>query len=335
MRSLRGLFPRLIDLEHLDRAAGATIRGKRHRPDVAWFLFRREEVLARLQHELAEGLWQPEGFELLTIRDPKPRLIARVPIAERVVHTALVSLMEPYFLRSLSPAAFACRPGYGTHRAVLKLQEHLRRHRFALHLDIRAYFPSIDLGILKALLARCIRDRRFLAILDTVLDAGSTVYRLAESRAWARLADDWPPPGRGLPIGAYASQLFAAHVYLAAFDHWVKRDLCLPGYLRYVDDLFFFADRRSELNRARSEIGAWLEQHRHLRLKHPQARILSSRGHLDALGYRIRRDSLTALPRALDRMRRRAQAELYRPRRRAPAVDLERSFASTASIVLF
>lgn len=42
-------------------------------------------------------------------------------------------------------------------------------------------------------------------------------------------------------------------------------------------------------------IGQWLIAERGLRLKHPQARILSCHGHLDALGYRIRRCGVTAL----------------------------------------
>ena len=46
---------------------------------------------------------------------------------------------------------------------MLRLQELMRRHRFAVHLDVRSYFPSIDREILRRLLARRIRDDRFLA----------------------------------------------------------------------------------------------------------------------------------------------------------------------------
>ena len=337
MKTAKGLFPRLCDPEHLEKAARNTVRGKRRRQDVAWFLFRREEELARLHAELSSGTFQPSPLELVRIRDPKPRLISRVPIRDRVVHTALVSLMEPIFLRSLSPDAFACRPDYGTHRAVLRLWQLQRQHRFALHLDIKSYFPSIDRGILRGLLARRIRDRPFLEIVDRILESGACLYDRPDARAAARLAEDWPPPGRGLPIGSYTSQLFAAHVYLAAFDHWVKRELKAPGYLRYVDDLFLFADRRRDLRRWRGEAAEWLARERGLLLKHPNARILSRHGHLDALGYRIRREGIEALPRALLRLRKRLAAELHRTYRRSGRrrVDIERSIASTAGIVLF
>lgn len=335
MRTYRKLFPRLCDPEHLDSAAELTVRGKRRRRDVAWFLFRREAELSRLRATLVSGRYRPEGFELVTIRDPKPRLIARVPILERVLHTALVKVMEPVFLPGLLPEAYACRPGYGTHRAVLKLQELMRRHRFALHLDVRSYFPSIDLELLYGLLAAKIRDRRFLAVVESVLAAGRGLYDTPFARRRAALDPDWPPPGRGLPIGSYTSQLFAAHVYLSAFDHFVKRALRVPGYLRYVDDLFFFGDRRADMRRWRSEVGGWLQDERHLRLKHPQARILSCRGHLDALGYRIRRDGRQARERVLERLRRRVAAEVAGSSTCPHRPEIERSVAASAGVVLF
>jgi hypothetical protein len=216
---------------------------------------------------------------------------------------------------------------------VLRLLELMRRHRFALHLDVRSYFPSVDLEILRALLEKRIRDRRFLAVVERVLEAGREIYRRSGVRRQAGLADDWPPPGRGLPIGAYTSQLFAAHVYLAELDHFVKRSLHVPGYVRYVDDLLLLADSRAELRRARAEVGAWLVTERGLRLKHPQARILSCRGHLDALGYRITRGGVEARPRALRRLRRRMSTVVLG--RARPGFDIERSIASSAGVALF
>jgi retron-type reverse transcriptase len=334
MKTARRLFPRLCDPEHLDRAATATVRGKRRRCDVASFLFQREDVLARLQADLAAGRYQPGRADLVSIRDPKPRLITRMPIADRIVHTALVHLMEPVFLPGLRPEAYACREGFGTHRAVLRLWEMLRRRRFVLHLDIKSYFPSIDLAILRGLLARRIHDERFLAVVDRVLTAGAGLYDTPTARAAARLSPDWPPPGRGLPIGSYTSQLFAAHVYPAELDHHIKRVLKVPGYLRYVDDLFLAADRRADLRQARGEVSSWLQAKRGLRLKHPEARVLSCRGHLNALGYRITRDGIQALPRAFDRLRRRIAAAAG-PRRGKVQIDIDRSIASSAGIILF
>ncbi len=331
MKTVTGLFARLCDPAHLEVALRLTVRGKRRRSNAAWLLYRRDAEVARLSAELASERWLPVGFKLLTIRDPKPRVIARAPIADRVVHTALVKCMEPALLRSLRPEVFACRPGFGAHRAVLRLLELVRRHRFFLHLDVRAYFPSIDREVLRELLARRIRDARFLAVLDRVFESGVGVYQNPALRRFAGLDPDWPPSGRGLPIGAYTSQVLGAWLYLDALDHHVKHTLKVPGYVRYVDDLFLFGRGRAELRGWREDIGTWLAQERGLRLKHPDARVRSCAGHLDGLGHRITRVGVAPLPRARRRLRARVAASLRGDQR----VDIERSIASSVGILMF
>jgi RNA-directed DNA polymerase len=335
MRTVTSLFPQLCDSDRLDRAAELTVRGKRRRREIAWFLFRREEVLERLRSELLEGIWEPGGFELVWIRDPKPRVIARAPIEDRVIHTALVKLMEPVFVPSLMPGDFACRPGFGAHRAVIRLRELMRRHRYVVHLDVRAFFPSVDLDIQRRLIARTIRDDRLLAVLDRVFDVGARHYAREDVRRFAGLCQGWPPPGRGLPIGASTSQFLATHVYLNGLDHFVKRELKVPGYVRYVDDFFLFGERRVDVRGWRAAVGGWLAEERNLLLKHPRARVLSCHGHLDALGYRVTRRGWEALPRALRRFRRRVAAEATGRGGPGRRPDIRRSAASTAGVVLF
>jgi RNA-directed DNA polymerase len=298
----------LADPECIDAAVTRTVRGKRRRPDVAWFLLERDRHVQRLAAALADGTWRPSRFVPLRIRDPKPRVIARASVADRVVCTAIADLIGPLFLRSASEIDFACRPGFGTHRAILRLLHGVQRHRFVLHLDVRAYFPSIDVDRLAGVLHAKVVDAGLRAVLTRVLDAGRGFFDPPGVRRFARLQDDWPPRGRGLPMGSVTSQLFAAHVYLQALDHRVKRVLKAPVAVRYVDDLFVFGDRRADLRAWRADLVHWAWHERGLRWKHPNARILSCAGHLDGLGVRIRRDSIEALPRTWRRLRRRFRA---------------------------
>jgi RNA-directed DNA polymerase len=327
----RGVFfERLVDPVHLERAARLTTRGKRRRADVAWFLFRQIEALDHLHRALLAGTWQPGGFELLYLRDPKPRVIARSSVEDRVVHTALVSLLEPVFMPSAMPEDYACRPGFGTERAVLRVRELMRRHRFAVHLDVRAFFPSIEVDLLVGLVRRRVRDARFLAVLKAVLDAGRGLYDTPRARAWARLPPAWPPPGRGLPMGALTSQFLATHVYLGGLDHFVKRDLKVPGMVRYVDDVLLFGDARADMRCWRREVGRWLREERDLRLKHPDARILSCAGHIDALGRRITRSEHRPLPRTWRRLRARGFDALHR----RPGRAIRDSLAAGAGLMM-
>lgn len=328
MKTARGLFPALCDPGRLIVAAHGAARGKRRDPDVAWFLFRLEPEARRIADALASRAWEPLGFDVLFIRDPKRRAIARAPFADRVVHTALTALMEPVFLRSAIHGDMACRAGFGTTRAVLEAQRLLRRHRFALHLDIRSFFPSLNPSMVLDLVTRRVRDVAFLDVLGRVLASGAGVVDRPGVRAWLGLEPGWPPPGHGLPVGAHTSQFLATHVVLQSLDHHIKRTLKVPGYVRFVDDLLLFGDRRADMRRWREEIGAWLWTERGLKLKHPESPVLSCAGHLDALGFRLRRDRAEPLPRAARRFRARVHAAA-----RARRIQIHRLRSSIASSV--
>lgn len=220
-----------------------------------------------------------------------------------MVHTAIVKLLEQPFLRSALPADMACRAGHGTHRAVLAARRFLGQHRFAMHLDVRAFFPSIEPAMALGLVQRRVHDRAFIDVLERVLDSGTGLVDRPGVREWLGLADSWPPPGIGLPVGAHTSQFLATHVVLQGLDHFVKRTLKVPGYVRFVDDLLLFGDRRGDLRSWRAAIGEWLWTERRLLLKHPHAPILSAHGHVDALGMRITRGGAIPLPRSERRFR--------------------------------
>jgi hypothetical protein len=51
---------------------------------------------------------------------------------------------------------------------------------------------------------------------------------------------------KGLPIGNLTSQFFA-NIYLDAFDHFVKQELRVKGYVRYVDDFLLYGEDRATL----------------------------------------------------------------------------------------
>lgn len=56
----------------------------------------------------------------------------------------------------------------------------------------------------------------------------------------------YSPPNCGLPIGNLTSQVFA-NFYLNAFDHWMKKDLGLSYYGRFVDDFVVVHECKNHL----------------------------------------------------------------------------------------
>ena len=67
-----------------------------------------------------------------------------------MVHHALCNLIEPVFERSFVKDSYANRVGKGTHRALNRVQQLMRRFPFTLQADICQFFPSVDHDILAA-----------------------------------------------------------------------------------------------------------------------------------------------------------------------------------------
>lgn len=251
MKRHDGLWEQVVSWPNLLLAARKARRGKRHRPTVARFEYEQERQLLRLQRELRAGEWQPGPFTTHWITRPKPRLISAAPYRDRVVHHALMNVLEPLLERHFHPGSFACRKGRGTHAAADRLQRLMRRHPYALQCDVQKFFPSIDHETLKGLFRRLLRDRRLLALMDAIVGGSN------EQESVRHLFPDDPPRRRrGLPIGNLTSQWFA-NWYLTSLDHFVTGHLRVPGFVRYCDDFVLFGER-SLLREARSAVGEWV-----------------------------------------------------------------------------
>lgn len=280
------LFRELCEPVHLIRSARAAAKGKKRRPDAARFLLDLEPECLRLADELASGSWMPGAYRTFTIREPKTRVISAAPFRDRVVHHAIVSLLEPHFERRFVAHSYACRVGKGTHRALERATELSRRRRFVLKGDVMRFFPSIDHEILKGEVRRAIGDERMLEVLGRVIDgAGST----EAEQVW--FADDclFTPASRrrGIPIGNLTSQ-FLANVMLDRLDHLVMDREGYGDYVRYCDDFLVFADSRPELWSLRERIGHALGEMR-LVLHPRKGGVHSTASAVPFLGFTVRR----------------------------------------------
>ena len=183
--------------------------GKRGKTAVAAFGLGLERELIDLQQELMNGEYRPGRYRLFQIYERKARQIAAAPFRDRVVHHALMNVIEPPLDRRFIYDCYACRRGKGTHVAVARYQHWSRRYAYALKLDISRYFPSVDHDLLKAKLRRCIGDRRVLDLMDGIIDSSP----LFEGERISYFpGDDLLTPlarRRGIPIGNLTSQFFA------------------------------------------------------------------------------------------------------------------------------
>ncbi len=284
MKQLDGIWETVTSFANLLQAYRNARRGKRSKPGVAEFGLNLERELLALQRSLHEGTYQPGKYRLFTIYERKPRVIAAAPFRDRVVHHALMQIIEPTIDRTFISDSYACRKGKGVHVAVDRYQAWAQTYRYVLKMDIQQYFPTIDHDLLKEKLQRRIKDARVLALLDRIVE--SSPQSTAEPYYFP--GDDLLTPldrRVGIPIGNLTSQFFA-NLYLDDFDQYIKQALKVRPYLRYVDDMVVLGDDKGRLDEIRAAVRERLASNR-LRLHPRKANVSPVADGLNLLGYII------------------------------------------------
>lgn len=270
VHTVNGIWGNVIDFESLYKAFGKASQRKRYTQSSMYFRQNLDENLIQIQNELIWRTYIPRPLRVFTIYEPKERQIAAPDFRDRIVHHSLVAAIEPAFEHRFLSCSYACRKGKGTHGAMVATQKMTRRAKRAwgsywvLKCDVKKYFPSIRHDLLKAVIRRTIYDRNVLWLIDTIIDSHGEE--------------------RGIPIGALTSQLFA-NIYLDQLDHYLKDNLGIKYYSRYMDDFIVLGKTKQELMEVKGQIDEYLEL-LDLHLNH-RTGIWPGRHGIDFCGYRI------------------------------------------------
>ena len=279
------------------------------------------EIILEQARAVDEGHYQPQPFTVFAVSDPKLREIFAPAFTDRLVQQWLVQHIEPWWDKRFIDDSFANRRGKGTQAAVNRLQHFMRKpeNRWYCKLDISAFFPSIDRDILLELWQQALPKlpwpyatrRRLDQVAHAILEQ-SPVNPTPCKSGDLQLLRQIPPhkslfyatPGQGMPIGSLTSQFFA-NVYLNELDHFIKHELGVRAYLRYVDDFVLLAYERETLQQWQAQISDFLQERLHLQL-HPHKQVLQRANQgIDFLGYIVHPHHCLARQRGVRALRRR------------------------------
>ena len=284
MKRHRNLFDRVVTFENLLRSFKRAYRGCSKSLEAKVFDFHLEPELLALKAELESGTYRPGGFRTFRIHDPKERTISVAPFRDRVVHHAVVGVLEPIYERVFIHDSYATRKGKGTHKAIARVQRFLHTHRWYARADIRHFFETVNHDVLLSIVTRKIKDPQVMELLDVIIRA--------------------VPTPTGLPIGNLTSQFFA-NVYLDPLDHHLKDHLGVKRYVRYMDDLVFLSNDPEELKGWLKQVEGFVRDRLRLELKAKAVYINRRENGIGFLGARIfpkhLRVKRTNLKRCLDR----------------------------------
>lgn len=295
MKKICNIYSKIISKENLYAAAYMAARGRRYRDTSADFNFHLEEEIDRLHRELSTKTYRHGKYRLFTIYEPKERKIAAAPFRDRVIHHAVHDVIEPLIDKTFIYDSYACRKNKGTHKAVNRAQEFLRGNKFCFHGDVKKYFPSINHHILKGILRKRIGDEELLCLLDEIIDSANGILQVANGK-WDMANSEeaishslYAISQKGLPIGNLTSQFFA-NLYLNELDYFVKLDLRLRYYLRYMDDFLIFSNDKKELLEIRETIRAFLKDRLDLNMQEEKSQVYKTKHGIKFLGFKIFKD---------------------------------------------
>ncbi|MBS0655583.1 MAG: group II intron reverse transcriptase domain-containing protein [Verrucomicrobia bacterium] len=297
MKIAYNIFELMTSLEHLFQCWDQFRQGKRKKKDVQYFERHLEDNIFQLHHDLITFQYQHEPYHHFYVTDPKQRHISKATVRDRLVHHMVYEVLTEIFDKKFIFHSLSSRLGKGTHVGVAQLHQMIRkvsangiRPCFALKMDIKRFFDSIDHQILKTLLRQKIQDERALHIIDAIIDS----FRVNNGSLGEV----------GIPLGNVTSQLFA-NVYLHELDDFIKKTLRERFYLRYCDDFIILSNNEHHLYALIATIGDFLSSQLKLEL-HPRKVIIRklSQG-IDFVGYVLFSHHILLRARTKQRMKKR------------------------------
>jgi hypothetical protein len=166
---------------------------------------------------------------------------------------------------------YACIPKRGVHLAINKLLEYMKteyktnKNFYILKCDISKFFYNIDKKILYGIVSSAVKDKDFLEFTKRLIFDGTGKVKI--------------------PIGNYTSQFFA-NIYLNELDHFVKEQLKVKYYVRYMDDFIMVLPNKAECKKILAEVKKFVEETLHLTLNKKTNYFANSQG-VTFCGYRI------------------------------------------------
>ncbi len=153
---------------------------------------------------------------------------------------------------------------------------------YYLKLDISKYYYRIDHNVLIDILRKRLGDAELLNLLERIIKSDTKPFGLPLG---GKVGETSLIFGVGMPIGNLSSQMFA-NIYLNELDQYVKRQLRIHYYVRYMDDMIILADSKEQLHEWKMLINQFVTEKLKLELNEKTVIRPLSLG-VEFCGYRI------------------------------------------------
>ena len=263
--------------DHLFQAFYHCRCGKRYRQTVIDFEVNLERKLTKMYRQLKHHRYKTKDLYAFTIYEPKKRDIVANQFADKLIQWIDCEyILKPTIAPMLIYDNYASQPGKGTDLARDRLTKFYHKYwntyhnndGFVLRCDIKSYFGSIDRTIL-------------LQMINT-LPIDDECKRMLKMQIYAYQPED----EIGVCIG-FQSMQWLAVFYLNGLDHYIKEELHIKWYGRYMDDFYLIHPDKEYLQYCYKKIKEYIETKLHLKLN-PKSGITRLNTNMNWLGFQFR-----------------------------------------------
>lgn len=309
MTGTKDLFNSICSMDNLYRAYQNAKSGKGWYKEVKQIEKRPFYYLAGLQYMLKNHLFKTSEYEIFILNEgKKKRDVYKLPFfPDRIAQWAILQVIEPFLVANMTADTYSAIPGKGIQPIVNDLRGYYKTKRvdgkkksvwvpsillsdeentrYCYKIDLHHYYQSINHEVLKQKFRKVFKDPELLWLLYEIADSINTATEedLIELSLSGEIEVD---PNTGIPIGNYMSQ-YSGNFYLSSFDHWVKEELHVKHYYRYMDDVVIFASSKEELHEIHRKVTAYTRDYLHLNIKGNYQIFPTKVRGVDFVGYRF------------------------------------------------
>jgi hypothetical protein len=260
MKEYKYLYRKMLDEDLIRKAYKNLRKGKTKRKEIIYIdAHLNEEVLKMklmientkppdVEVEHPEMTYRPHSrIPKIIFEHGKRRKIYMPEIHEQWLHHIIVLVLEPIIMATAYPFSCGSFPKRGAHygkKAIVKWLNSGDGIRYFVKIDIRHFYDNVRIEILMRELSIRIKDEWFLYVIRLCL----TGFK------------------KGIPLGFYVSQWLANYI-LEPLDNFITEKLGLKKFVRYMDDMVFYANAKKVLHGAITAIRQFIGRRFRLKLK--------------------------------------------------------------------
>ena len=249
MEKYRHVFERFATFENVYDGYLLARKNKRYQQVVLEYSANLEDNIVTDVQRLNDGSYSPGAPHQFYEYFPKVRLIHSMPFQDRVLNCAAYNVLWPIYSRSMYEHSYGSIPDRGTAKCVNQVQSWMQccqrkpTQWYMVKMDIAKFFFRIPINVQLEYLGRPLDDPRMMWFLEKAIRCDGRAFGLPIECTDVTTAER--VAGIGMQVGSLISQV-TANVVMTPADFYIKRELRVPYYARYMDDMLAFLPSKEQ-----------------------------------------------------------------------------------------